>query len=127
MSINANYVATPKSPAILISTANTARDGSGTILSLYVAPASGARVDDISIQAIGTTTQGMIRLFLHNAVSAFLIKEIPVQAITPSATNASFGVLLTDLGIVLQSTHSLRVSTEKGESFHVVVTRGGDF
>ena len=127
MSINANYVATPKSPAILISTANTARDGTLTMGTLYTAPASGARVDDISIRAIGTTTQGMIRLFLHNATSAFLIKEIPVQATVPSATNPSFGILLTDLGIVLQSTYSLRVSTEKAESFHVVVTRGGDF
>lgn len=127
MSINANYVATPRSAPVLVSVANTGRDGSGTIQPVFTAPASGSRIDDISICAIGTTTAGMIRLYIHNGTSAFLYMEIPVNAITPSGTLKAFSSYLTDLGLVLANGHSLRASTEKGESFHVSVTRGGDY
>ncbi len=127
MSINANYVATPRSACALVNTLNAGRDGLGTVQTVFTAPAAGSRIDDVSIQAIGTTTSGMIRLFLHNGTSNFLIKEVSVTAITPSGTVKAFSTVLTNLGLVLANGHSLRASTEKGESFHVCVTRGGDF
>lgn len=128
MSINANYVATPKSPCVAIALASTARDGtSGTLYSLYTAPASGARIDDISVEATGTTTTGMLRFYIFNGTTHFLIMEVPVTANVPTGTSKAFSVSLTNLGLVLQSTYVLKVSSQNAEAFHVAVTRGGDF
>lgn len=127
MSVTANYAATPKPASVLVSAANTNRDGTGTLATVFTAGASGSRIDDIVIAAIGTTTAGMVRLYLHNGTSAFLLTEIPVSAITPSGTLAAFRSVLLDQGLILATGWSLRASTHNAESFHVTVTRGGDF
>lgn len=121
------FVATPKSPQAVVTTANANRDGTGTIVDLMTAGANGSRIDDISIKANGTTTAGMIRLYKHDGSSYRLIREIPVSAIVPSASVASFEFQLTDLALTFQSTHKIAASTHNGESFHVSVNRGGDF
>jgi hypothetical protein len=130
MSINANYAGTPKNGVILVGgTANSNRDGTtGTYYTLITGAASGTRVDDISIRAIGTTTAGMLRIFLHNGTSGFLIGEIAVTAITPSATVKAWAAdLLNESTILQNASWSIRISTEKAESFHASVTRAGDF
>lgn len=127
MSISANYAATPKAASVLVSAANTNRDGTGTLATVFTAGASGSRIDDITIQAITTTTAGMVRLYLHNGTAAFLIAEVPVTAITPSGTVAAFVAVLRNQAIVIPTGWSLRASTHNAESFHVSVTRGGDF
>lgn len=127
MSVQAQYAATPKTAVAQVSTANTARDGTGTLATVFTAGASGSRIDDIAIIATGTTTAGMVRLFLHDGTTARLWREVAVSAITPSATVSPFSSLLGNLALVLQSGWSLRASTEKAETFNVVVTRAGDF
>ena len=127
MSISAQYASTPNAASVLVSTANTNRDGTGTLATVFTAGASGSRIDDIVVVAIGTTTAGMVRLYLHNGTSAFLIAEIPVTAITPSATVAAFTAVLRNQAIVIPTGWTLRASTHNAESFHVTVTRGGDF
>lgn len=127
MSITSNYAATPKTAVVLISTANTARDGTGTLGTVFTAGSSGSRIDDIVIEATATTTAGMVRLFLHNGTSAFLWKEVPVSAVTPSATVGTFSSLLYNQALILQTGWSLRASTHNAETFNVLVTRAGDF
>ena len=119
------YVGTPKSPTVNITTANTNRDGAtGTYGTLMTAGASGSRVDRINLTATATTTAGMIRLFVGTA----LIKEITVVAITPSATQPAFSQdIIFDNGLVLAASVVLKSSTEKGESFNLTVINGGDF
>lgn len=134
MAIQAQFAATPKVGVASISTANTARDGTGTIGTVLTAGASGSRVDRIDIQATGTTTAGMVRLFLHNGTTAFLWREVPVSAATPSGTVAAFSASQSsnnaaDIGylpLVLPTGWSLRASTNNAESF-VVTAIGGDF
>jgi hypothetical protein len=111
----------------VISAANTARDGTGTIVNVETAGASGTRIDDIVIIATGTTTAGMVRLFLHDGTNARLWREVPVTAITPSATVQAFTATLSSLALVLQTGWSLRASTHNAETFNVLVTRAGDF
>lgn len=127
MSINANYVATPKNFFGALVTANAGRDGTGTVVTIATAAATGTRIDDISIKAIGTTTVGMIRLFLYSGTTYYLYDEIQVSAVTPSATTKSWSTKLTDLALILQTGWSLRASTEKTETFHITTTRSGDF
>ena len=106
-----------------ISTANTNRDGSGTIGTVLTAGSNGTVVDHIDITAVGTTTAGVIRLYIHNGSSAFLWKEILVTAITPSTSIAAWShqVDCSQRGnaFYLPSGSSLRASTHNAESFNV--------
>lgn len=127
MSTSSNYAATPKTAAAQVTTANTARDGTGTLATVFTAGTSGSRIDDIAITATGTTTAGMVRLFLHDGTNARLWREVAVSAITPSATVSPFSSLLGSLALVLQTGWSLRASTHNAETFNILVTRAGDF
>lgn len=127
MSVNANYAATPRAAAAQVTTANTARDGTGTIATVFTAGANGSRIDDITVVATGTTTPGVVRLFLHDGTNARLLEEILVSAVVPSVTLETFNATLTNLALLLPNGWSLRASTQIGETFNVIVTRAGDF
>ena len=127
MSTSAAYASTPKSAAVTISTANTNRDGTGTLVLLITAGSSGTRIDDISIVAKATTTAGVVRLFKYNGTSYYLWKEILVNANTPSATNSVWSARLQNLALVLAPGWSLYASTHNAELFDVLIDRGGDF
>jgi hypothetical protein len=124
MATSPQYVGTAKSPSVTISTANTNRDGTGTLGTVHTAGASGSRIDRLLIQATGTTTAGMVRLFVGTA----LIKEVPVIAITPSATQPAWSAeVVFEGGLVLQASAVLKASTHNAESFTVTLTNAGDF
>lgn len=132
MSTTANYASTPKCGIGQISTANTNRDGTGTIGTVFTAGASGSRIDAISLKAVGTTTAGAIRLFIHDGTNARLLTEVPVVAITPSGTLPSWETQMNTntmtqvLPIILPTGYSLRASTNNAETFNVIAV-GGDF
>lgn len=123
MATSPNYAATPNAPAVTISTANTARDGTGTIATVFTAGSNGSRLEDITIKAQGSTTAGMVRLFLHDGTSARLWREIQVPAVTPSGTVPSWEIRF-PIYLFLQSGYSLRASTNNAESFTVVANGG---
>ncbi len=126
MASTPQYASLPRSAAVDISVANTARDGTGTIVTLVTAGSNGTRIDDIRITARVTTTAGAIRMFLHDGTTARLIDEFLVTAVTPSNTVAVWSLALYNLGIVLQNGWSLRFSTQNSEAFTVALMRGGD-
>lgn len=127
MATSAQYAATPRAEVGQVSTANTARDGTGTIATIFTAGSNGSRIDDIWISATGTTTAGVVRLFLHDGTNARLWQEVMVTAITPSATVQVFNAALYNQALVLPNGWSLRASTQIAETFNVLVTRAGDF
>lgn len=122
------FAATPRCSTAQISTANTARDGTGTLGTLFTAPANGTRIDRIEVKATGTTTAGMVRLFINDGTNTRLWKEVPVTAITPSGTVTAFAATL-DLSArpeLLPSGYSIKAGTNNAETFNVKAT-GGDF
>lgn len=124
------FVQTPKCAVGSLATANTNRDGSGTIPTLYTAGTNGSRIDHVDIQAYGTTTAGVIRLYIHDGSTAFLWKEILVTATTPSTTVAAWSYTL-DCSqpqniCFLPNGYSLRASTHNAENFRVM-SFGGDY
>lgn len=132
MATSPQYASVPKVGIGQISVANTNRDGTGTIATVFSAGANGSRIDRINIQATATTTSGMVRLFIHDGVNACLYHEEPIGAAVPSSNvAASFATCdpityPTKFPLVLPSGYSLRASTEKAESFNVFGV-GGDF
>lgn len=127
-----NYAATPRTGVKTISTANMARDGTGAMETVLLAPSTGARIDAVCIQAVDTTTAGMVRLFVHDGTSAFLLTEVPVQAGTPGPASPAWSVQVgtqnnLNFPLVLGSGCSLRASTNNAETFNIVTTQAGDF
>lgn len=104
-----------------ISVANTNRDGTGTIVDSYTAVAGGSQPNRIDIKAVGTTTAGMIRLYIFDGTNTRLLKEFTVSPITPSGTVASWETSWTVSGIRLSSGQKLRASTHNAETFNVTV------
>ena len=123
MSTIPSFTLTPQIDIQQISTANANRDGTGTVATLATGAASPnfLKVKQIIVKAQATTTTGMIRFFLHDGTSFRLLHEMTVTAFTPSATVAAFEdtwVCPDDL-ILPSASWSIRVSTEKAETFNV--------
>lgn len=113
-----------------VSAANTNRDGTGTVVTLGTAPAAGSRLDGVIVQAVGTTTSGMVRLYLHDGANARLFLELPVIAVIPSGTQPAWGAqanantMSQVFPLVLPSGYSLRASTHNAETFNVIGCAG---
>lgn len=78
-----------------LKTANTAKDGTGTVLTVFTADVSnGGRVEKLKIRAAGTNTATVLRVFINNgstngtASNNVLYTEITVAATTLSETSA---------------------------------------
>ena len=110
-----------------ISTANTNRDGSGTLGTVLAAGANGTLIERVDIAAAGTTTAGVVRLYvtLDSGPTSRLWKEILVGAITPSATIAAFMRSVREK-LYLPTGYSLRASTHNAETFNVHAQHGGN-
>lgn len=126
MASSPSFASIPYNSAVTVSTANTTRDGSGTLVVLATAPTGGLVIHDIRMNAIATTTAGMLRFFLSDgSLTHHLIMEHPVSAVTPSATAPAWQSMFTDLNLVLQSGWQLKVSTEVANTFKISIIRAG--
>ena len=138
MATSAQYVTTPVLEFSLISTANTNRDGTGT-MSLVCAgltAASGAgigkRINRITINAVQTTTAGAVRFYgtTDGGTTRRLLSEKIIAAITPSTTIPVFRTDVPELvglilpGTVAGLTAGLFASTNAGETFSIMVESG---
>ncbi len=122
---------TPKLAVGQVSAANTNRDGTGTLVTLLTAGANGARVERITIEAAVTTTAGMVRFFVSvdGGTTKRLWREVPVTAITPSATVAAFTssintALYTLPLLLLPASAILYASTHNAEAMNVFAEYG---
>ena len=132
MATTPQYAATPKCSIGQVSVANTNRDGTGALATVFSTGTNGSRIDAIDIKAVGTTTTGMIRLFIHDGTSTYLLTEVPVVGTTPSGTLPSWETQLNTntmsqgLPLVLPAGYNLRAATNNAETFNIIA-QGGDF
>lgn len=121
------FTITPVYDECLVTTANTAMDGSGTMVDLIAGTVNGTRVDRIVFQALATTVAGLLRLFIYDSVAGTtrLIQEVPVTVITASTTVAAWSqVIEFSRGLILPSTSTIRVSTSVTNTFAVTAFGG---
>jgi hypothetical protein len=117
----------------VISAANTGRDGTGTIVDIasfigstgaavpYIGP-NGGQVRSVQIIATGTTTAGMIRLYIHDGTQYICLGadgEIAVTALTPSGTVKAFAQKVT-LNRDFPPGSKFAASTHNAETFHLI-------
>ena len=75
MASTPTFTSTPRLAVAAVSTANTARDGTGTIVDILTGVTAGTRVDRVVVQATGNPADSVVTLFLHNGTSYFLFDE----------------------------------------------------
>jgi hypothetical protein len=127
----------PEAVTANIAAANTARDGSGTLVSLFTAGTNGSRVDFITFTSSQATAAAsalrICRVFLTNASGLLprLISEVSLPAVTASNTaiGATATITFTN-GLVLASGQQIRVSQSiygSAADATDVLLRGGDY
>jgi hypothetical protein len=121
-----NFAATVRVSAANIATADTSRTSPTNVGTVFTAGASGSRIDEINIVSTGTTTAGVVRLWVYTGSTYYLLQEVMVTDVTPSTTQAVFSSTSTYNNFMLPSGHSLRATTNNSESFNVIAF-GGDF
>jgi hypothetical protein len=104
-----------------VTVANTGRDGSGTVVTILTGAVAGTRIAEVVVQAIVTTTAGMVRLFLSNGVTTRLLDEVSIAVATPSASVKATRVSTTYNNLVLpDNTWSLIAATNNAEAANVI-------
>lgn len=86
MSSAAQYASTPKFGATTINSANTNRDGTGTIGVVFTAGPNGARIDKLLTQALAATTAGMVRYYVTKGRPGRTITGISFSTTTATVT-----------------------------------------
>jgi hypothetical protein len=120
MALNPSFAVTPRLASVNIATANTNRDGTGTVAALITGASTGTRIAEIVIKARVTTTAGQVRVFLHDGTNFFIFDEIIVAAATPSNSVQSIRVSTRYDNLVLpNASWSIRVCTHNAESIDV--------
>jgi hypothetical protein len=103
----------------LITTANTAKDGTGTVVTIFTADATnGGRVERIAIRAAGTNIATVLRIFVNNgstngtAANNSLLTEVTLPATTLSEVASLFdpGSTLVFFPIVLPIGYKLNIT-----------------
>lgn len=124
MATDPQFASTPVISLAQVATANAARDGTGTVATAIAGSATGRRINKVVIQHTGTSTAGMVRLFLYNGTNTRLFREIPVPAVTASATVPAWGTTVFfgdgDEVILPSATWELRATTNNAETINVI-------
>lgn len=90
-----------------ITAANTAKDGTGAVVSLLTAGVNGSRVDTLSIRGLGTNVASVLRIFINNGAANStpannsLFYEVSLPATTLSEVAALASIFVQFDGITL--------------------------
>jgi hypothetical protein len=116
-------------------TANTALDGSGTLIKAFTAGANGSYIQKIRFRPVGSPAATVCRVFISSssttsATNTWLFDEITLPAVTLSQTAAS-SVFELPLNIAVDPNFLLYVtfgtSTGSAGTGYSVVTIAGDY
>jgi hypothetical protein len=116
-----------------LTTQNTAKDGTGTVLTVFTAGSNGSYVQKLRVRAAGTNVQTVLRLFINNgstnatAANNILFDEITVASTTLSETTALNSYEI-PLNFALPAGYKLNVTigTTVAAGLYVSVV-GGDY
>jgi len=86
-----------------LKTANTAKDGTGTVLTVFTAGADGSYVQEIQARSAGTNVASVMRVFLNNGSSnATIANNILIAELQLPATTLTEIAALADYTINIQ-------------------------
>lgn len=131
---NPIFVLTPKNWFSSTGTgANTALDGTGTVVTVATAGANGSKITRVRLTHMGTNVATVVRLFVNNgstngtAANNALVYEYTMAANTLSQTAASTAADI-PLDLVLAAGYKLNVTIGTAVAAGVMVhAEGGDY
>lgn len=133
---NPIFIKTPKTSWGVLTTANTAKDGTGTVVTVFEAGEFGARVEKIVFAHLGTNIQTVVRIFLNNGEgnnipeNNSLIGEVTIPENTLSENTAQNIIehVFPD-GLVLESgvKINLTIGTTVASGIQTTAINSGDF
>jgi hypothetical protein len=113
-------------------TANTAKDGTGTVATLYTAGVNGSKVSGVQIAYTGTSVATVLRLFINNGLtnstpannSLYMSVSVPANTLSETAAAADINV---PLSLTLPAGYKLlaTIGTTVAAALSVTAT-GGD-
>lgn len=112
MATDPSFASTPRLAVGSVSTANTNRDGTGTIVNILTAGSSGTLITQITAQSTNDPADGTLTVFLHDGSNFWLFDEIDYDnPAAASATVSAYRVTRTYTNLVIPSGWSVRVAT----------------
>jgi hypothetical protein len=83
-----NFINAPRiGMAGQVSTANTNRDGTGTIVDVITGATGGTRINEVVVQATGDPADSIVTLFLFDGTNTRLFAEVDLD--NPAAASAT--------------------------------------
>lgn len=93
---------TPKVSWGTVATANTAKDGTGTVVTAFTAGVNGSKIDQIKVRALGTNIATVLRIFVNNgSANTTAVNNALIHEVTISATTLSEVAALTDTDVTI--------------------------
>lgn len=127
------YSGTPNVAWGTIDTANTAKDGTGTVVTVFTAGADGGRCEKLKVRAKGTNTATVLRVWLNNgSTNATPANNTLITEATIASTTLSEVAALADneitLNLAMQAGYKINVTigTTVAAGLHVTGI-GGDY
>lgn len=110
-----------------VTTANTAKDGTGTVVTVFTAGVNGSKIDAIHVRALGTNIATALRFFVNNGLTnATPANNTLAHEVTATATTLSEVAALTDIDvtIVVNSTETVCPISYLPPGYKINVTVG---
>lgn len=124
------FAATPNRGYALISaTLDTSLTAPTHGVTIFTAGASGSKVDQITVQGVGTTVLAVCNIFAYDAVTYALIDQFLITAVTPSTTALAYEAIHTYENLILKANETLVATQEVAgnQSLLMLCSEGGDF
>lgn len=123
------FAATPRIGAVTVSTANTARDGTGTIATVITAGSSGTKINEVVLKATDNPADSVVTLFVYDGSTYFLFDEVDLgDPAAASTTVTGYRTSVSYANLILPSGWSLRAAITVALTAGVinVIALGGD-
>lgn len=131
MASTPNFTGTPRVTVASVSTTNTNRDGTGTIVDVMTGAASGTKIQEIVIKSTGDPADSIVTLFLNDGTTNWLYDEIDLgNPAAGSATVTAYRTVAQYANLVLpNASWKLRAAITAAPTAGVVnvIATGGDF
>lgn len=131
MATTPNFTGTPRVGVASVSTTNTNRDGTGTIVDIITGVAAGTKINEVVIKATGNPADSIVTLFIYDGTTSWLFDEIDLgDPAAGSATVTAFRTSVQYSNLILPSaSHKLQAAITAAPTAGVVnvIALGGNF
>jgi len=120
MATSPAFAVTPRIGAVSIATADSSYTAPSNVGTLITGASTGTRIAEIVVKCAATSAAAIVRIFLYDGSTYWLLDEVTVAAATGSSTVQQTRVSTTYNNLILPSASwSIRVTTSIAQTTHV--------